>query len=249
MYLVIAIVLFAIVFACSSTQQHSKNKQYEEYKSHQRKKTSREYYYAQFYYLELIQKLIPVFEEYKKEGYALEGIYLKPTPRSDEIVKQWKAEVLTVNYQEYTLEGIAVCKAREAVIAEGYMPSDPYKTEYYPSYNPWRFPERHQYRLQPGWPKPASMIVSTYIVKGDGYQEQVRNLNEVAEKFGYHDFCDTILHLHFNEKTGLLYSEPAAEPCFCDNLNEQLLAGVPKTYMDYFNLLPSMLFGLRGDKY
>ena len=241
MYLVVAIVLFAIIFAASSTQQHKKDKQYEEYKSRQRKKTSREYYYAQFYFLEL-----PVFQEFKQYPPLDNKKTLVPDPRALKIAKRWRAEVLTVNHWAYDLESIAVCKARERVIAEGYLPSDPYLKEYFPSYDPWKYPERHDYTVRAEWPKPACTVVSTYIVNGAGYQEQIRNLNEVAEKFGYHDFCDTILHLHFDEASGLLYSEPAAEPCPYEPLKEKLFGDVPDWAKGIYSTHAVFDFGLKS---
>ena len=246
MYLAVAIVLFAIIFAASSAQQHKKDRQYEEYKSRQRKKTSREYYYAQFYFLELLQKLLPVFQEFKQYPPLDNQKTLVPNPKALEIAKRWKAEVLTVNHWTYDLESIAVCKARERVIAEGYLPSDPYQKEYFPSYDPWKYPERHVYTVRAEWPKPACTVVSTYIVNGAGYQEQIRNLNEVAEKFGYHDFCDTILHLHFDEASGLLYSEPAAEPCPYEPLKEKLFGDVPEWAMGIYSTHAVFDFGLKS---
>lgn len=245
MYLAIAIILFVIVFAASSGQQNKKNKQYEEYKSHQRPRTSREYYYAQFYYLELLQKLITVFQEYKP--YAL--LYDKKTydlhPKAAEIVDRWKSEVLTVNHQKYDLEQIAVGKAREQVIAEGYLPSDPFVKEYYPTYDPWKFLDRHGYTVSAEWPKPAWVGISTYSRADSDYEKDICDLNEVAEKFGYHNFCDTVLHLHYNEATGFLYSEPAAEPCPCAPLEEKLFAGATKSEKSIYNTDVTFQFRLR----
>lgn len=170
---------------------------------------------------------------------------LEPNPKALEVASRWKTEVLTVNHWKYKLEDIAVCKAREQVIAEGYLPSDPYQKEYYPTYNPWKYPERHDYTVRAEWPKPACTVVSTYVVNGAGYQEQIRNLNEVAEKFGYHDFCDTILHLHFDEASGLLYSEPAAEPCPYEPLKEKLLGDVPEWAEGIYSTHAVFDFGLR----
>lgn len=246
MYLAIAIVLFAIVFACSSAQQYKKDRQYEEYKSRQRQKTIREYYYAQFYFLELVQKLISVFEEYKQCGPLFDRDTMGPNPKAVEIEERWKFEILTVNYQEYKLEDIAVCKARERVIAEGYLPSDPYLHEYSPAYNPWKFPERHQYTVLAKWPRPPWMHVSTYSKADSDYQNDIRDLDEVAEQFGYHNFCDTVLHLRHNEATGKLYSEPAAEPCPCEPLKEKLLGDIPEWGVDLYNTKAVLMFGLRA---
>lgn len=246
MYLAIAIVLFAIVFACSSGQQHKKNRQYEEYKSRQRQKTIREYFYAQFYFLELVQKLIPVFEEYKQCGPLFDRETMEPNPKTIEIEKRWKSKVLTVNYREYNLEDIAVCKARERVIAEGYLPSDPYLHEYSPAYDPWKFPDRHRYAVEATWPTLLWTLVSVYSREGADYKKDMRDLNEVAEKFGYHNFCDTILHLHFDEASGMLYSNPAVEPCPCENLREKLFGDVPEWAKDVYSARATFRFGLRG---
>ena len=241
MYLVVAIVLFAIIFAASSTQQHKKDKQYEEYKSRQRKKTSREYYYAQFYFLELLKKLLPVFQEFKQYPPLDNKKTLVPDPRALEIAKRWRAEVLTVNHWTYDLESIAVCKARERVIAEGYLPSDPYQKEYSPKY-----PERHQYTVRAEWPMPPWVHHSTHSVENSDYQTDIRDLDEVAEKFGYHNFCDTILHLHYNETTGLVYSDPAAEPYPCGPLKEKLFGDVPEWAKGIYSTHAVLDFGLKS---
>ena len=125
------------------------------------------------------------------------------------------------------------------------MPSVKYLKEYHPTYDPWKYPERHEYTLHPSWPRLPSTVVSTYTRGDYGYQEQISDLNEVAEKFGYQNFCDTILHLHFDEKSGLLYSEPAAEPCPCAPLNEKLFGDVPEDKMIIYQSVPTLCFGLR----
>ena len=230
MYLAVAIVLFAIIFAASSAQQRKKDKMYEEYKSRQRQKTIREYYYAQFYFLGLIQKLIPVFQEYSTHAFQTEVDPLIEGPKASAIRDKWRSEVLRINYRTYTLDQIAICKAREQIVAEGYMPSDPFMKEFYPTYDPWKFPERHRHRLLPEWPMPPWVYHSTHSVENSGYQTDIRDLDEVAEKFGYHNFCDTILHLHYNETTGLVYSNPAAEPGPWEPFREKLLEKTPKYY-------------------
>lgn len=244
MYLAIAIVLFAIVFVCSSDQRYKKNEQYEAYKARRRPKTSREYYYAQFYLLEVLQKLIPVFQEYKQYACLRDPETGEPHPKAVEIVNRWKSEVLTVNHLEYKIDEIAAGKAREQVMAEGYLPSDPFVKEYSKTYDPWKFIDRRTYSLNEKWPEPAWIYISTYSRDDSDCQQDIRDLNEVAEKFGYHDFCDTVLHLHYNEETGFLYSDPAEEPCPCSQLKKKLFAGATKSEILQYEMDLRLKFGL-----
>lgn len=211
MSLAIAIFLLMIVFFAMSSQRTAKNKQYEEFKAGNRKghNTAREYYYASFYFLELLQKAIPYCQEYNK--YACGPYGTENNEMAAKIQNEW-AEQLTMYHRFYEMDELAVCKAREAMIEDGYIPSNHASSIFEPSYSAWKYPDRHRYTLQPFWPQPTLRFSGTDLIPGYDYEATMRDLDEVAENFGYHNYCNTILHVHYDEVSGVFYNDPEIEP-------------------------------------
>lgn len=231
MHFAVAVVLALIAFGINAYRKSALKKQQNEYMEQRRKgpRTSREYLYANFEYAKLMEKQIAFAQECNKVIYAKRYEYnLKGC---DQMFNEyWKT--LRHDHATYTIEEYAVCKAREIILSEGYIPSNVTGYTLPDNYNPWWRHPRHRYPVSTWWPNPGDALEASKIDLIPGYDiaAAIRETDEIAEKYGYQDYCRSILNFRQDPDTGTYYIAKTIQRPPCDNPREQMMVGIPEQY-------------------
>lgn len=211
MYFAIAVVCFIIAALISANRKGKQTAQQAEYMRKMRKglRTPREYYYASFEYIELLKQRIEFCQALDPTidytpSYKRKDDFLEPIRRA--MVEYWKT--LRVDHWTYSTEQYAIGRAREIIIAEGYVPSDVSGYTMPDDYQVWKRNQfRARYELGLHYPNPFQGYSLSHIDLIPGYTMDVavKELDEVAEKYGFHDFCASVLKIKHDEQTGTYY--------------------------------------------
>lgn len=231
MYFAIAVVLALIAFGINAYRKGALRKQQNEYMEQRRRgpRTSREYLYANFEYAKLMEKQIAFAQECNKVIYAKRYEYnLKGCDKM--FNEYWKT--LRHDHATYTIEEYAVCKAREIILSEGYIPSNVSGCTLPENYTPWGRLVRHRYPVSTWWPNPGDALDVSHIDLIPGYDmaAAIRETDEIAEKYGYQDYCRSILNFRQDPDTGTYYIAKTIQRPPCDNPREQMMVGIPEQY-------------------
>ena len=231
MYFAVAVVLALIAFGINTYRKSVLRKQQNEYMEQRRKgpRTSREYLYANFEYAKLMEKQIAVAQECNRAVYAEKG-KLNFEAR-DQILNEY-FKTLRHDHATYTVEEYAVCKAREIILSEGYIPSNVSGYILPENYTPWGRLVRHRYPVSTWWPNPGDALDVSHIDLIPGYDmaAAIRETDEIAEKYGYQDYCRSILNFRQDPDTGTYYIAKTIQRPPCDNPREQMMVGLPDRY-------------------
>lgn len=229
MHFAIAVVLALIAFGINAYRKSALKKQQNEYMEQRRKgpRTSREYLYANFEYAKLMEKQIAVAQEINKVAYLKPYSY--DFESRDTMVKNF-FKTLQHDHATYTVEEYAVCKAREIILSEGYIPSNVSGYTLPDNYNPWWRHPRHRYPVSTWWPNPGDALNASHIDLIPGYDmaAAIRETDEIAEKYGYQDYCRSILNFRQDPNTGTYYIAKTIQRPPCDNPREQMKIGMPE---------------------
>ncbi len=231
MHFAIAVVLALIAFGINAYRKSALKKQQNEYMEQRRKgpRTSREYLYANFEYAKLMERQIAVAQECNRVEYAEKGKL--NFEASDQILNEY-FKTLRHDHATYTAEEYAVCKAREIILSEGYIPSNVSGYTLPENYNPWWRLVRHRYPVSTWWPNPGDALEASKIDLIPGYDmaAAIRETDEIAEKYGYQDYCRSILNFRQDPDTGTYYIAKTIQRPPCDNPREQMKIGLPDRY-------------------
>ena len=150
---------------------------------------------------------------------------------SDQILNEY-FKTLRHDHATYTAEEYAVCKAREIILSEGYIPSNVSGYTLPENYNPWWRLVRHRYPVSTWWPNPGDALEASKIDLIPGYDmaAAIRETDEIAEKYGYQDYCRSILNFRQDPDTGTYYIAKTIQRPPCDNPREQMKIGLPDRY-------------------
>lgn len=231
MYFAIAVVLALIALGINAYRKGALRKQQNEYMEQRRKgpRTSREYLYANFEYAKLMERQIAVAQECNKVIYAKR--YEHNFDGCAQMFNEyWKT--LRHDHATYTIEEYAVCKAREIILSEGYIPSNVSGYTLPENYTPWGRLVRHRYPVSTWWPNPGDALNASHIDLIPGYDmaAAIRETDEIAEKYGYQDYCRSILNFRQDPDTGTYYIAKTIQRPPCDNPREQMKIGLPDRY-------------------
>ncbi len=228
MHFAIAVVLALIAFGIDAYRKSALKKQQNEYMEQRRKgpRTSREYLYANFEYAKLMEKQIAVAQECNRVEYKIK--YQFDREARDQILNEY-FKTLRHDHATYTAEEYAVCKAREIILSEGYIPSNVSGYTLPENYNPWWRLVRHRYPVSTWWPNPGDALEASKIDLIPGYDiaAAIRETDEIAEKYGYQDYCRSILNFRQDPDTGTYYIAKTIQRPPCDNPREQMKIGIP----------------------
>lgn len=228
MYFAIAVVLALIALGINAYRKGALRKQQNEYMEQRRKgpRTSREYLYANFEYAKLMERQIAVAQECNRVEYRIK--YQFDREARDQILNEY-FKPLRHDHATYTAEEYAVCKAREIILSEGYIPSNVSGYTLPENYTPWGRLVRHRYPVSTWWPNPGDALNASHIDLIPGYDmaAAIRETDEIAEKYGYQDYCRSILNFRQDPDTGTYYIAKTIQRPPCDNPREQMKIGIP----------------------
>lgn len=229
MYFAIAVVCFIIAALISANRKGKQTAQQAEYMRKMRRglRTPREYYYACFEYLELMKRRItfcqalnPTLDHDKQDEFF--------DPINSAMVEYWKT--LRIDHWTYKAEQYAIGKAREIIIAEGYVPSDVGGYTMPDDYQVWKKNQfRARYEVGLYYPNPFQGYSLSHMDLIPGYtmDTAVEELNEVAQKYGFQDFCSSILHIKRDEQTGTYYYTQDDVTSLQSKYDAEIVIGVP----------------------
>lgn len=228
MHFAIAVVLALIAFGINAYRKSALKKQQNEYMEQRRKgpRTSREYLYANFEYAKLMERQIAVAQECNRVEYRIK--YQFDREARGQILNEY-FKTLRHDHATYTAEEYAVCKAREIILSEGYIPSNVSGYTLPENYTPWGRLVRHRYPVSTWWPNPGDALNASHIDLIPGYDmaAAIRETDEIAEKYGYQDYCRSILNFRQDPDTGTYYIAKTIQRPPCDNPREQMKIGIP----------------------
>lgn len=228
MYFAIAVVLALIALGINAYRKGALRKQQNEYMEQRRKgpRTSREYLYANFEYAKLMERQIAVAQECNRVEYKIK--YQFDREARGQILNEY-FKTLRHDHATYTAEEYAVCKAREIILSEGYIPSNVSGYTLPENYTPWGRLVRHRYPVSTWWPNPGDALNASHIDLIPGYDmaAAIRETDEIAEKYGYQDYCRSILNFRQDPDTGTYYIAKTIQRPPCDNPREQMKIGIP----------------------
>lgn len=233
MYFAIAVVCFIIAALISANRKEKQTAQQAEYMRKMRKglRTPREYYYACFEYLELMKKRITFCQELNPTldhtpNCYREDDFFDPIDRA--MLEYWKT--LRVDHWTYSAEQYAIGKAREIIIEEGYVPSDVSGYTMPDNYQVWKRNQfRARYEVGLYYPNPFQGYSLSHMDLIPSYtmDTAVKELNEVAQKYGFQDFCSSVLRIKRDEQTGTYYYTQEGITNLKPQYDAAIVVGIP----------------------
>lgn len=253
MYFAIAVACFIIAALISANRKGKQTAQQAEYMQKMRKglRTPREYYYACFEYLELMKKRVEFCQEINptfdfETDFRSENSFVNQEHAA--MLPYWKT--LRVDHWTYRAEQYAIGKAREIIIAEGYVPSDVSGYTMPDDYQVWKKNQfRSRYEVGLYYPNPFKgySLSNMDLIPGYTMDVAVKELDEVAEKYGFHDFCTSVLFIKHDEQTGTYYYSQEQPQTIKSWYDKEIVQGAPVQWQNFLRDSYSGTFRIPAD--